>query len=373
MVGKAAVLLLSAAAIAAAADHRSARIQWDSSTLTLIQRNGLYGRMARLPDQNLLAIYERAARVYTRLSRDEGRTWEGERSVASFEFGTAANPEIAVLSSGWLLAAYNERPNDGAHRFAIKVLTSINNGESWSEPRLIYQAGADNGTGCWEPIFLVLPWGEVQIYFANEYPYPDTNEQEITMLRSFDQGETWSEPVRVSRRDGRRDGMPVPVLLDWPHGIAVAIEDNGLSGTFKPVIVKTAAEDNWQSGHVGGDSERRWSALEIPLVAGVYGGAPYLRQFPGGETVLSIQSGEGRARANTLDFSRMAVYVGDREARNFTNRSFPFDVAENASGLWNSLFIKNATTVTAISGTTVNGIRGLWAIDGLLAYEEKEP
>lgn len=365
-------MLLSAVACAAAADHHAASIRWDSSTLTLVQRNAVYGRMARLPDQNILAIYERAARVYTRLSKDEGRTWEEERAVAAFAFGTAANPEIAVLGNGRLIAAYNERPNDGVHHFAIKVLTSRDNGETWSEPRLVYQAGTDNGTGCWEPVFLVLPWGELQIYFANEFPYPDTTEQEITMLRSFDDGETWSEPVRVSRRDGRRDGMPVPLLLDWPHGIAVAIEDNGLSGTFKPVIVRTDPEDNWQSGHVDGNSGRRWSALEVPLAPAVYGGAPYLRRFASGETVLSIQSGEGRARGNTLDFSRMAVYVGDGEARHFTNRSFPFDVVENANGLWNSLFIKDATTVTAISGTTVNGVRGLWAIDGRLVYEEQE-
>jgi hypothetical protein len=372
MVSNAALLLLSAATITVAADHHSARIRWDSSTLTLIQRNAVYGRMARLPDQNVLSIYERAARVYTRLSRDDGRTWEAERPVAAFEFGTAANPEIAVLGNGSLIAAYNERPNDGVHHFAIKVLASFDNGETWSDPQLVYQAGKDNGTGCWEPSFLVLPWGELQIYFANEHPYPETTEQEITMLRSFDNGETWSEPVRVSRRDGRRDGMPVPLLLGWPNGIAVSIEDNGLSGTFKPVIVRTDPEDNWQSGHVDGSSERRWSALEIPLVPAVYGGAPYLRQFPSGETVLSIQSGEGRARANTLDFSRMAVYIGDGNARNFANRSFPFEVDDSSNGLWNSLFIKNATTITAISGTTVNGVRGLWAIDGKLTYEEDE-
>ena len=140
-----ALLLLSAVAYTAAADHRSAQIRWDLSTLTLVQRNAVYGRMARLPDQNVLGIYERAARVYTRLSRDDGRTWEEERLVAGFAFGTAANPEIAVLANGWLIAGYNERPNDGVHHFAIKVLTSRDHGETWSEPRLVYQAGTENG------------------------------------------------------------------------------------------------------------------------------------------------------------------------------------------------------------------------------------
>ncbi|MFB3826460.1 MAG: sialidase family protein [Bryobacteraceae bacterium] len=367
------ILLPAAALLLAAADHHAARIEWDPATRVLIQRNAVYGRMARLPDQNILAVYERAARVYTRLSRDDGRTWEDEREVARFEFGTAANPEALVLANGWVLVPYNERPNDRVHPYAIRLKISRDNGETWSESRLIYEAGTNSGAGCWEPILLELPWGELHLYFANEKPYPDTTEQEITLMRSFDNGETWGGPERVSFRAGRRDGMPVPVFLHDGKGIAMAIEDNGLAGAFKPVIVHTPVEDNWQSGAVTGDSERRWSALETPLDPAFYGGAPYLRQFPTGETVLSFQSGEGRDRGHTLNFSRMAVYIGDSGARNFTNRSFPFDVPEDASGLWNSLFIKDADTVTAVSGTVVDGVRGLWAIDGRLVYPPSPP
>jgi hypothetical protein len=68
----------------------------------------------------------------------------------------------------------------------------------------------------------------------------------------------------------------------------------------------------------------------------------------------------------SLTYSRMVVWIGDREAKNFTNPSEPFAVPPDANGLWNSLFIKNDTTVTAISSTTLFGIRGLWAIDGRL-------
>ena len=48
-------------------------------------------------------------------------------------------------------------------------------------------------------------------------------------------------------------------------------------------------------------------------------------------------------------------------------KTIPFKVDRGKSGKWNSLFVKNATTVTAISGTTANGVRGLWAVDGRLA------
>jgi hypothetical protein len=134
-----------------------------------------------------------------------------------------------------------------------------------------------------------------------------------------------------------------------------AIEDNGISGAFKPAIV---------SGSTGS----RWSALETSLPADVYAGAPYLRKMPSGETVLSIQSAEGRYNSGTLDYSRMVVYIGDQSAHGFTNGSEPFAVAPQATGLWNSLFVKNSVTVTAISTTTINGVSGIWTIDGALAY-----
>lgn len=346
--------------------HRDARIVWDPSTLVLIQERGLYGRMARLPDGRILCSYERGGRSYVRHSSDEGSSWGPEILAAEFAYGTAANPEILVLNNGWVLLAYNERPTDRVHPYAIRVRKSEDGGETWGEPRLVYEAGITSGTGCWEPAMIQLPSGEVQLFFANEKPFPDTNEQEISLVRSQDNGETWSEAERVSFRIGFRDGMPVPIVLRDDKGIAVAIEDNGIDGPFKPAILHTSLEDNWRKGPIGAEHPSRWPALENPLPTPVYAGAPYLRQFPSGETVLSVQSAENRMQQGTMNYSRMVVWIGDREARNFINPSEPFDVPPDASGLWNSLFIKNDKTVTAISSTTLFGIRGLWAIDGRL-------
>ena len=99
---------------------------------------------------------------------------------------------------------------------------------------------------------------------------------------------------------------------------------------------------------------------DIPVKANVNAAAPYIRQFPTGETVLSYQIHKPGSEPV------MAVYVGDDEAKDFSGKTIPFKVDRGKSGKWNSLFIKNATTVTAISGTTINGVRGLWAIDGRL-------
>ena len=349
-----------------ARDHRQARILWDASTLVLIQTEGLYGRMARLPDGRILCAYERGGRVWVRHSRDEGASWDSELLAAEYEHGVAANPEVLVLNNGWVLLAYNERPRDGVHPYAIRVRTSQDGGENWSDARLVYEAGVSSGAGCWEPAMIQLPSGEVQLFFANEKPFPDTNEQEITLVRSQDHGDTWSDPERIGYRAGFRDGMPVPLVLAEQKGMVVAIEDNGIDGRFKPVILYTTLEDNWRSGPIGADHPRRWPALETPLPERVYAGAPYVRQFPSGITVLSAQSAEGRMNEGNMAYSRMVVWLGDTEAKNFTNPSEPFSTPPDANGLWNSLFIKNAFTVTALSSTTLFGIRGLWAIDGRL-------
>ena len=336
-------------------DHTSPRLVWDQTTLTLVQAGGGYGRMVRLPDQRILCSYERASRIWVRSSRDEGRTWKQEMPVAAFQFGGAANPEMLVLQNGWILLSYNERPRDGIHPFTIMTTVSKDNGATWEAGRLVYEAGINSGTGCWEPAQIQLASGEIQLFFANEKPYPDTTEQEITLLRSVDNGVTWGQPQRISLRPGFRDGMPVPVILAGDKRVVFAIEDNGIAGKFKPSIVDAAS---------GGNS--RWPALQVQLPDSVYAGAPYLRQFPGGETVLSVQSGEGRLNEGTQRNSQMVVYVGDSDARNFAGKSVPFQVAPEASGLWNSLFIKDEITVTAISGTVIDGVRGLWSIDGRL-------
>jgi hypothetical protein len=65
------------------------------------------------------------------------------------------------------------------------------------------------------------------------------------------------------------------------------------------------------------------------------------------------------------------VYLGDNHAKNFAAKSVPFAIASDVGGKWNSLFVKNATTVTAISSTTIEGVRGLWAVDGQVRNRER--
>ena len=335
-------------------------IQWDRNTLTLIADHAGYGRMIRLTGGDILCAFGRRGRVCTSRSDDDGKTWSVPETVVTYVFGSATNPELLQLANGWVLLSYNERPRDKEHRFTIRTRISKDGGKTWTADTLVYTADKLWENGCWEPAQIQLPSGEIQLYFANENPYQDSNEQEISMVRSYDNALTWSKPTTICFRADHRDGMPVPLILEDGKGIVVAIEDNAVGRKFRPAIIATSMADNWNRPYANGNSPRRWWALADSPPGNVNAAAPYVRQFPTGETVLSCQIHK------TGDEPVMAVYIGDAEAGNFCMKTTPFNTDPGRAGKWNSLFIKNATTVTAISGTTIDGISGLWAIDGQL-------
>jgi len=353
-------------AIAFVSSSHATEIVWDSSTLTLVQRGAAYGRMIRLSSGEILCCFTYSRKAWVRTSTDNGKTWQPMVLVARYPYGHAVNPEIIQLTNCNVLCFYNERPRNRKLPYAIRATSSVDRGRTWSAAKQLYRAGTEFENGCWEPAAVQLPGGELQVFFANEGPYRSTEEQEITLMRSFDNGSSWGKPARISFRAGHRDGMPVPLLLRDNKGLVVAIEDNGVHGKFKPVILHTSMKDNWAKGCIDGDSPRRRSALKTDLRAEVCAGAPYICQLPSAATVLSVQSDEGARKE-----PQMVVYLGDGDARNFGGGSVPFKIGPETRGVWNSLFVKDRNTVTAISSTTMRNVPGLWAIDGHVKSPEK--
>lgn len=343
-------------------------IRWDKTSLRLIEQGGDYGRMVRLSDGSVACAYDRGGKMWVRHSKDGGSTFDEPVLVAAERDCSLTNASLLPLRDGTLLYFWNERPVAAIayeHKpappgvltrpFLIRMSRSGDGGTTWSVPQTLYTAGPNFQDGCWEPAAIQLPSGEIQVYFANEAPYTTTGEQEISLLRSGDEGKTWGPAERVSLRKDHRDGMPSPLVLANDRGIAVAIEDNGLDGDrFKPAIVSTPLKENWQVG------AERHAALATPLDRRWYAGAPFLVQLPSGVTLLSYQEGaEG-----TMRHCRMAVCVGSDDARGFTNKTYPLPEGGRGGQLWNSLFVKDATTVTAVLTTTVDNVNGIYAIDG---------
>lgn len=340
-------------------------IEWDAGSLKFISRGG-YARIRTVGNRHAL-VYNAGDPALIRFSDDDCESWSEPTIVAQAEGYGFTNSELLVLQSGRWLYMWNARPHrDTGLPFKIMYATSDDEGKSWSEGRNLYIAHPEFHNGCWEPIALQLPDGEVQIYFANEAPYTESSEQEISMMRSNDDCNTWSQAQKVSFSAGSRDGMAVPIYLPHSKEIAVAIEDNGIRGRFKPVIVRTTS--NWEDGFVAANDVRREEALlpECAVHDTIYAGAPYLIKLGSKHTLLSVQSTEDRKGRNE-QFANMQVYVGDKDARNFRNRSTPIPhLPADANALWNSLWQLDEDTVIAVMSVSgmERGKSGIWTAKG---------
>lgn len=347
-------------------------IEWDNASLVCIADEGGYPRLIRLNNGSLLVVYEnRRGDVVLKTSNDEGVSWSNE--VMSFEafdhkdINTGktirvniANPEVVQLTNGDLLLAVNLRPNtEGVYPFSIALKRSEDFGVTWSDANIIYKAAAWFKDGCWEPSFLVLPDETIQIYFANEFPYQQSDEQEISVVSSSDNGITWdSEPITVSFRQGHRDGMPVSVHDG--KAVYVVIEDN-ISGQFKPWIVSDLIDNKW-GDFVSGNSSKRYSALKESLPDTVYAGAPYLIKTESGFYLISYQTTENRS--SYWEHSTMEVVLSEKPF-NFRNASRPFNVPLDKEAKWNSLADLGDNYIAALSTTNFNSDKiGVWLIKG---------
>jgi hypothetical protein len=347
-------------------------IEWDNTSLVCISDEGGYPRLIRLNDDSLLAVFEnRRGDVVIKKSYDDGLTWNN--LIASFEafnFIDAntgketrvniANPEIIQLRDGDLLLAVNLRPRkEGVYPYSIALKRSRDNGFTWSDADILFQAADIFSNGCWEPSFLQLPDGTLHIYFANEYPYQESDEQEISVLTSTDNGFTWDiEPKTVSFRKGHQDGMPVGVHDE--ESIYVVIEDN-VSGQFKPWIVSSSINDSWENP-VLFDSSYRYTTLRENLPDTVYAGAPYMIRTNNGVYLISYQTTENRS--SNWELSTMEVVISDKPY-NFRNPTQPFDVPVNKEAKWNSLSDLGNNRVAAIASTNFSSKKiGVWMIKG---------
>ena len=366
------VVIALVAAILTSCSPIALTVKWDAESYNYVGRGG-YARIKEVGSRHAM-VHSMGRVAVIRFSDDGCESWGKPIEVAKAEGFTYTNCELLQLQSGRLLYTWNARPHkDTGMPFKIMYALSDDGGKSWSKGCDLYIGGTEFKNGCWEPVALQLPSGEIHVYFANEAPYTRSAEQEISLMRSYDEGKSWSKAERVSYRAGKRDGMAVPIYLPHSGEIVMAIEDNGVRGTFKPVIVRTAK--NWRDGYVTGNSSRREEALAERCSVGdeIYAGAPYLIRLGENHTLLSVQSTQGR-KGQGHKFANMQVYVGDKNARNFCNRSTPLpDLPKEGNALWNSLAQIDEQTVIAVMSVRglEQGKNGIWTAKGTITKRRR--
>lgn len=358
-----------------AVDHTApvTTVTWDIGARKISDAAGYaeYGRVRRLNGDTLLLTYHAGpdnpnffgVDIVVRKSTDDGNTWSPADVVVDGPepgYYGFQNPDILVLKNGWLLLAFVGRGKpDNNTRDNVQVCISTDRGTSWSKPRV-----AASGRS-WEPGMVQLADGTIDLFYSSEaawFPGADV-QQEILLISSSDNGQSWTSPRRVAYSPGNRDGMAVPLVLQDGKGIVFSIESVGNSKS--PWIIWSSADANFNyRGYATLTNSRRWVAITQQM----FGGAPYLIRLPGGETLLSIQYPGSRAIGANWKKSTAAVFVGNSMATHFTHPSTPWPgLPVDEGAYFNSLFLKNDSTPVLITTRNMaDGHSEIWWKEGHL-------
>lgn len=231
--------------------------------------------------------------------------------------------DAAVLPNGDIIAAASYRATKGYGNTptnnGIAVRRSTDNGRTWGPEIEVYQ-----GTN-YEPYILVRKSGRIEIYFSQSRPQIISNHSGTAMVWSDDNGVTWKPDfgtdtyTAIRTKRGEKDGLPL-----WTDQMPSVVELNGstnlaaateayLDDTYNISMAYTGESFPKIEGDGVGPVERN-----IKMWAGA---APYLKQFPSGETLLTYNAGQ----------SRFYGTLGNSEAKNFDTAKILFP---NASGYW---------------------------------------
>ena len=322
-------------------DHAA---DWDKSLLepnyrqytevtgdTLRIREANYPRIKKIADDRYILFYQdaRVARnIYYSVSSDLKEWGLGLNLFASRSITVNGESDTlcystcdaTVLQNGDIMAIASFRSSRNFRRtnefngLAMKI--SSDGGRTWGEEQIIYKGSN------WEPQILQLPDGEIQVYFTHGGP-------KIQPQMEAGIPESEMEPPYAAHRVSQQyaytkkgiqvftDQMPCAILLNNTDTIALAMESMFVRDGEDVLYITTAySDDNWAVG-LGLDEEGPADKQENMW----HGAAPYLRQFPSGETVLSYNQ------------KRFQIRLGDSLAREFGDPLFPL----NGTGRWGSL------------------------------------
>ena len=348
----------------------SHKIVWNEpSSARKISQDGTfgeYGRVERIGNTDtLLLVYHGGPsngdwiNIYLRKSYDNGNTWEPQQTLMNLadypgEYWRFCTPEIIYLQNGWILMAFEANARPDENQSSVQILISRDSAQSWDNP-IIYKTGRT-----WEPSMVQLPHGEIELFYSSEARWWPNSPiyQDIQVIRSTDNGLSWSDPEIIAYYPAKRDGMPVPIVLQENRGVIFAIET--VNAGQSPYIIHREMNEPWTLTTINFENSlHRW------LVTGFsgHGGAPYLLQLPSGETILSAHIYRG---GDWHQNNYQQVMIGDNKAKNFGDLTTPWGVLPiNESAVNNSLFLKDNETIVSISSRMfTNGSGGVYWLEG---------
>jgi hypothetical protein len=287
--------------------------------------------------------------IVLRKSYDNGGSWQAPLLVAKDDdprYYGFSTPDLLVLKNGWLLMAYTGRgkPDDSTHN-NIQLCISKDKGQSWSKPAIVSVGRS------WEPGMVQLPGNEIELFFSTELSGSRRSqgrpEQRVTLMTSSNNGQSWSKGKEIAFMKGGRDGMPIPLVLKDNKGIVVAIES--VHSKKSPYMLWSSMKKKWDYKTLPFEANgRRWFGAAGKLWAGA---PYIIQLLSGETVVSVQDTGGRKINRYTdWKKNTMLVMIGNSIAKNFTNVTYPWPNLPVTEGAYfNSLFVKNDSTIVAVS------------------------
>lgn len=264
---------------------------------------GTYPRLARLSDGTILGSFTRfegKTRVLcVSKSVDGGRSFEDIGEVTRGD-GDVDNMFLLEVAPSTVLAAFrnHDRGPNGPTHFRITVCRSTDGGRHW---RFVSQAAEKRAPlGIWEPFMRLGRQGEVQLTYSQEFAH---NNQCTMLVRSFDQGSTWSPPQCLEgEKDPFRDGMNgIASTFDSGREALVMVFETTTFGTFC-----LEALISYDDGHTWGHRHR----VYVPP-RGHNAGSPQIASFADGSMAVIFMTDEDSAQVQwTKNAAIKVVFAG---------------------------------------------------------------
>ena len=303
--------------------------------------------------------------VYYALSPD-GISWENKgflfQRVRGYTTPDGSNTMVytngnsIVLANGYVCAVasfrpftYYNKPNSQLYS-GIELKRSADNGKTWTTTKKIIHRGPN-----WEAHLVQKRNGRIECYFSESHPLISSSNSGTAMVYSDNNGSTWYpalgsspwssySPIHAIRHnwpansaypERYTDQMPVLIQLndsDQMVGVFETVKSYDASAnrvSFKISESWSPMDGNWPDLADGPDGWRGTGGEVYTTDASYYnptlaasGTAPYIIQFPSGETVVSYSNG------------RQYAMIGDETARNFSGQ---FQIASESSCSWGGL------------------------------------